>query len=150
MKKSLVIGVAWLLAGLVAVWQAGAVEIQAVERGGMAIDTADTASSLKYYYKDAQPMVRDYLQQPPLIPHQIEDYDITVKFNKCLSCHSWVNYKEKNATKISQTHFASRDGAVLANVSARRYFCTQCHVPQVDAAPLVENTFAPVDALKVR
>ena len=34
-----------------------------------------------------------------------------------------------------------------ANVSARRYFCTQCHVPQADAQPLVENTFKPVTAI---
>jgi cytochrome c-type protein NapB len=38
----------------------------------------------------------------------------------------------------------------MANVSARRYFCVQCHVPQTNAKPLVENTFQPVEALKPR
>ncbi len=120
-------------------------------RGDAAVDSnADSqAAELKTYYKDHQPLQRDYLQQPPLIPHQIDGYIINVKHNKCLSCHSWKNYREHNATKISQTHFESRDGAVLSNVSARRYFCTQCHVPQVDAKPLVENTFQPVDTMRM-
>ena len=101
------------------------------------------------FQQDTQRFNRDYRQQPPLIPHQIEGYTINIRHNKCLSCHSWANYRSSRATKISQTHFESRDGAILANVSARRYFCTQCHVPQVDSAPLVENEFAPVEALKM-
>jgi len=88
------------------------------------------------------------VQQPPLIPHKIDNYKITLKYNKCLTCHSWKNYKRYGATKISQTHFEDRDANVLANISARRYFCTQCHVPQVDAQPLVENEFKPVEALR--
>ena len=97
---------------------------------------------------DRAPIPRDYVQQPPLIPHDITGYQINIKFNKCLTCHSWANYKEANATKISQTHFEDRDSNVLANVSARRYFCTQCHVSQVEARPLVENTFQPVEAIR--
>jgi cytochrome c-type protein NapB len=118
-------------------------------RGMEAVDADSVAPEYKAYIKDRPPMARDYLQQPPLIPHQIEGYTINIHYNKCLSCHSWANYRSSRATKISQTHFESRDGAVLANVSARRYFCTQCHVPQVDAAPLVENEFAPVEVLKM-
>jgi cytochrome c-type protein NapB len=30
---------------------------------------------------------------------------------------------------------------MLADVSPRRYFCTECHVPQADVEPLVGNTF---------
>ncbi|MEK7438145.1 MAG: nitrate reductase cytochrome c-type subunit, partial [Pseudomonadota bacterium] len=29
----------------------------------------------------------------------------------------------------------------LSEVSPARYQCTACHVPQVDAKPLVQNTF---------
>ncbi|OAD21154.1 periplasmiC nitrate reductase, diheme cytochrome c subunit, partial [Candidatus Thiomargarita nelsonii] len=36
----------------------------------------------------------------------------------------------------------------LANIAPLRYFCTQCHAPQVDAKPLVENTFQPVQTLR--
>lgn len=121
------------------------------ERGDMPVaEEFEQAPQLHQYQKDGLPIERNYLLQPPLIPHQIEGYTITPKFNKCMSCHSWTKYKEANATKISQTHFESRDGIVMANVSARRYFCVQCHVPQTNAKPLVENTFQPVEALKAR
>ena len=51
------------------------------------------------------------------------------------------------ATKISPTHFETRDGMTLSDVSPRRYFCLQCHVPQVNASPLVDNTFDPVESI---
>ena len=116
-------------------------------RGNSGIEESSASVEVKAYLKDNQPIARDYLQQPPLIPHKIEGYKINQKFNKCLTCHSWANYKEAGATKISQTHFEDRDENVLANVSARRYFCTQCHVPQVNTAPLVENSFEPIQAI---
>ena len=116
-------------------------------RGATDIDQDSSAAAAKRYNKDNEPIARDYVQQPPLIPHKIKNYRINLKSNKCMSCHSWSNYREANATKISQTHFESRDKNVLANVSARRYFCTQCHVPQVGAEPLVENSFQPVTAI---
>ena len=43
-----------------------------------------------------------------------------------------------------------RDNNVLADVSPRRYFCTQCHVPQADAKPLVGNSFVDVEQLLQR
>jgi cytochrome c-type protein NapB len=116
-------------------------------RGHMEIGDEDRAPEPKVYAKDGEPIPRDYVQQPPLIPHKIDGYTINAKSNKCLSCHSWKNYREAGATKISQTHFENREHNVLANVSARRYFCTQCHVPQVNAKPLVANTFKPVTAI---
>jgi len=116
-------------------------------RGAHDIDQESTAPVAKKYAKDDEPIARDYVQQPPLIPHKVDNYQINLKSNKCMSCHSWSNYRESGATKISQTHFESRDKNVLANVSARRYFCTQCHVPQVDAQPLVENKFEPVTSI---
>jgi cytochrome c-type protein NapB len=119
-------------------------------RGANNIDQDSTAPVAKQYNKDDEPIARDYVQQPPLIPHKITNYRINLKSNKCMSCHSWTNYREADATKISQTHFESRDKNVLANVSARRYFCTQCHVPQVDAQPLVENNFKPITSISGR
>lgn len=116
-------------------------------RGASDIDQDSAVPTAKRYNKDEQPIARDYVQQPPLIPHKVTNYRINLKSNKCMSCHSWSNYREAGATKISQTHFESRDKNVLANVSARRYFCTQCHVPQVNAKPLVENKFEPVKSL---
>ena len=116
-------------------------------RGINDIDQMSVEPVSKRYNKDGEPISRDYVQQPPLIPHKIVNYRINLKSNKCMSCHSWSNYREAGATKISQTHFEDRDKNVLANVSARRYFCTQCHVPQVDAKPLVENEFEPVTSI---
>jgi len=93
------------------------------------------------------PLKRAYVQQPPLIPHKIRSYQINRRSNKCLTCHSWARYQETGATKISPTHFRDREGRELANVSPRRYFCTQCHVPQVMGEPPLGNSFRPVAAL---
>ena len=151
MKHETVFGIALTLGSLALAGSALAAAPLLSERGDMPVaDEFEQAPQLHQYQKDGLPIERNYLLQPPLIPHQIEGYTVTPKFNKCMSCHSWTKYKEANATKISQTHFESRDGIVMANVSARRYFCVQCHVPQTNAKPLVENTFQPVDALKAR
>ena len=151
MKHETVFGIALTLGSLALASTGWAAVPVLSERGDMPVaDEFEQAPQLHQYQKDGLPIERNYLLQPPLIPHQIEGYTITPKFNKCMSCHSWTKYKEANATKISQTHFESRDGIVLANVSPRRYFCVQCHVPQTNAKPLVENTFQPVDALKPR
>ena len=40
-----------------------------------------------------------------------------------------------------------RDGQFLASVSPRRYFCTQCHVPQSMANPPVSNDFVDIDTV---
>ena len=116
-------------------------------RGVTELSEDSPAPEQKIYNKDGEPISRDYVQQPPLIPHKIDNYQVNLKSNKCLSCHSWKHYREAGATKISQTHFEDRESNVLANVSARRYFCTQCHVPQVNAKPLVDNTFQPITAI---
>jgi cytochrome c-type protein NapB len=151
MKHETVFGIALTLGSLALAGSALAAVPLLSERGDMPVaEEFEQAPQLHQYQKDGLPIERNYLLQPPLIPHQIEGYTITPKFNKCMSCHSWTKYKEANATKISQTHFESRDGIVMANVSARRYFCVQCHVPQTNARPLVENTFQPVEALKAR
>ena len=97
---------------------------------------------------DQAPIQRDYVQQPPLIPHKVEGYEVTKNFNKCMDCHAWSRYKESGATKVSLTHFKDRDGGELSNISPRRYFCMQCHVPQTDAKPLVNNQFQRAEGLR--
>ena len=88
---------------------------------------------------------RNYPEQPPVIPHSIEGYQLTLRTNRCLSCHSRQYIEGSGAPMISVTHFMDREGQVLADVTPRRYFCTACHVPQADVQPLVPNTF--LDAL---
>lgn len=101
----------------------------------------DIAPSVPRQERDTAPHDRDFVQQPPLIPHTINGYQITKNFNKCMDCHAFARARESGATKVSVTHFRTREGEELDNISPRRYFCTQCHVPQTDARPLVENTF---------
>jgi nitrate reductase (cytochrome), electron transfer subunit len=111
-------------------------------RGGTPIEQTPEPEIYKPQ-KDAAPLPRDFVQQPPLIPHTIRDYQITKNFNKCMDCHAWSKTRESGATKVSMTHFKDREGQELSNISPRRYFCTQCHVAQSDAKPLVGNTFKP-------
>ena len=116
-------------------------------RGASTIDETRPADRLKRVIKDKNPIARNYVHQPPVIPHQTRGYRVDLNSNKCLSCHSWKHAAETGATKISLTHFETRDGKTLSDVSPRRYFCSQCHVTQADAPPLVENTFEPVESL---
>ena len=90
---------------------------------------------------------RAYPMQPPVIPHNIESYQVDRFANKCLSCHARNRTEESQAPMVSVTHFMDRDGNFLADVSPRRYFCTQCHVTQVEDAPLVDNTFEDINSL---
>jgi cytochrome c-type protein NapB len=85
--------------------------------------------------------MRAYPEQPPVIPHAIQGYQLTLTANRCLSCHRRQFVEGSGAPMISVTHFMDRDGQMLADVSPRRYFCLQCHVSQTDAKPLVDNTF---------
>ncbi len=98
--------------------------------------------------RDTAPIERNYVQQPPLIPHKVDTYNITKNFNKCMDCHAWNRYKETGATKVSLTHFKTREGQELSNISPRRYFCLQCHVPQADAKPLVGNKFKAAEGIR--
>ncbi len=94
--------------------------------------------------------VRNYPEQPPVIPHEIEDYTIDLNSNKCLSCHARARTSESGAPMVSITHFMDRDGQFRASITSRRYFCTQCHVPQHDAEAPVRNEFVDVDSLTNR
>lgn len=116
-------------------------------RGATNIDETRKAEALKRVPKDLNPIARNYVHQPPVVPHQTRGYRVDKNSNKCLTCHGWKYAAETGATKVSLTHFETRDGKVLSDVSPRRYFCSQCHVTQADARPLVENTFKPVDSL---
>jgi len=90
---------------------------------------------------------RNYPEQPPVIPHSTEGYEISANANKCLSCHARTRVRESQAPMVSITHFTDRDGQYLASISPRRYFCTQCHVPQHDVRVPVENDFVDIDSL---
>jgi cytochrome c-type protein NapB len=103
--------------------------------------TNDPAPLFARPVTDDKRVMRNYPEQPPVIPHSIENYQLTVRTNRCLDCHRRQYTEASGAPMISVTHFMDRDGQVLADVTPRRYFCTACHVTQTDARPLVPNTF---------
>lgn len=90
---------------------------------------------------------RNYAMQPPVIPHKIENYQTDKNANRCMMCHARTRTQESQAPMISVTHFMDRDGNFLAELSPRRYFCLQCHVPQANLNPLVNNQFIDADAM---
>ncbi len=113
---------------------------------GADVSAADGAAEVKAYVgkrPGTQPKVaRTFSTQPPVIPHAVENFDeITLETNQCMDCHSGATYKKKNAPKAGDSHFVDREGKKLSETSAARHNCVQCHVAQVDAPPLVENTF---------
>ncbi len=148
MKNSIIAGLMLVAASVLTVTSAAAEsgEVNSL-RGSSNIEAPSNEVVIKHNINDQSPITREYVQQPPLIPHKIKGYKINLKFNKCLTCHSWANYQKSGATKVSQTHFTGRDGEPMSNVAPRRYFCNQCHVPQVNAKPLVENSFQSVTVI---
>lgn len=146
MRKLLLI-LAALLPGLIAsVMAADAPRLT----GPAPFPTETPAPPLPSDIADDRRVMRNYPDQPPVIPHSIRDYQIDRNSNKCLTCHSRSYTQGSQAPMISITHFMDRDGSILATVSNRRYFCTQCHVPQTTADPLVQNKFEDIDQILAR
>jgi len=107
-------------------------------------DKADAAKAYVGKKPGLQPKIaRTFQEQPPLIPHAVDNFDeITLEENQCMSCHSEAKFKEKNAPMIGESHFINpMTGQKVAGGSMARHNCVQCHVAQVDAKPLVDNTF---------
>ncbi|SDX24247.1 periplasmic nitrate reductase subunit NapB [Ruegeria halocynthiae] len=140
MKKPILMGLALipplLLGGLALAQSAGVTSLRGAE--------VDEPAIVDQVHRTVEGrMQRNYRQQPPLVPHSIEQYQIDLRTNQCLSCHDWTKAGERNAPTLSMTHYLDREGRELDQIAGTRYFCNQCHVPQADALPLVDNTFEP-------
>ena len=135
-----------LSAVLIAISTAVAAEMTGL-RGTVPITEEVAPPPILNEINDDKRQARNYPEQPPVIPHQIRDYQITLNANKCLTCHSRQFTAQSQAPMISITHFMDRDGQFLASVTPRRYFCTQCHVTQADVQPPIENTFRDIDTI---
>jgi cytochrome c-type protein NapB len=109
-------------------------------RGNVPVPETNTSGIYRMERHD-RPIPRSHDWQPPIIPHNIKGYQITSNVNMCMVCHSGKAAPQTGATPVSGTHYVDRDNNFLPNISTRRYFCLQCHVPQFDAEPLVESTF---------
>ncbi|MDK1493614.1 nitrate reductase cytochrome c-type subunit [Sinorhizobium sp. 7-81] len=144
---------AWMLGALLAVLfvSTAAIAQMVPELSGppQSMDEPGAEPIPKWVVDDVRKM-RAYPDQPPVIPHSIEGYQLSVNTNRCLSCHKREFTQDSGAPMISVTHYQTRDGQMLADVSPRRYFCTACHVPQADVRPLVDNTFKDMSELGVK
>lgn len=109
--------------------------------GEKSLEASNTAPEVDKQSVPAGGFGRAYRQQPPLIPHKTDGYQITTTNNACMNCHDWPGHIDAKAPKVSETHYVDREGVRLDKVAGTRYFCQQCHVPQADAKPLVTNTF---------
>lgn len=143
MKRSPFIG-SILLACLVGLTAQAIADITSL-RGASDIPTTNASPKLMRFIKDKENVERTFEEQPPVVPHENEKYTINLKENKCLECHMKQPGKdEAKSVEMSESHFVNRKGEKLDSPSAARYFCTQCHVPQVDAPPLVGSSFKSV------
>lgn len=146
------LGIAGMIAGLVAgLAMADVVAAQELKtlRGRIGLEDINPAPEVLKQQMPGDGMFnRAYRQQPPLIPHKIDGYQITKDFNQCMTCHDWPANIKEGALKVSETHYSDREGNRLDKISGTRFFCTQCHVPQADAKPLVTNTFKNASEVK--
>jgi nitrate reductase (cytochrome), electron transfer subunit len=116
-------------------------------RGSTPLNEEGPAAPMTPQRNTAERETRNYPEQPPVIPHSTDGYQIDINGNKCLSCHARARTGESQAPMVSITHFMDRDGQFLASVSPRRFFCTECHVPQHVVTPPVTNDFIDIDAM---
>jgi len=123
-----------------------------------------SAKPIKPSFNNAPPLIPHSVEG--LVP-------ITKRNNACLGCHMPEVAKIMHATPIPKSHFVSfrplesvtksgkvvKKGKIVARANngsnnvyvnsthgkldPERYNCTQCHVPQSNAKPLVGNTFKP-------
>jgi cytochrome c-type protein NapB len=111
---------------------------------------------------------RAYPGAPPAVPHGVADFlPITRDQNACADCHAIPLHEaaeegakhekyEKHApgeqhpheqgepTPIPASHYTDtrrEPGRRQEKIVGARWFCTACHVPQHDVAPLVKNPF---------
>lgn len=144
MQRTFVVGCALLIAVTAAAFAA---EPEVSTLRGVALDEIEDAPRMMPEANTDLRKSRNYPEQPPIIPHKIEGYQVDMNVNKCLTCHSRAAVEDSQAPMVSITHFMDRDGQFLASISPRRYFCNQCHVPQHEVKPLVGNSFVDVDTL---
>jgi nitrate reductase (cytochrome), electron transfer subunit len=126
---------------------AAAVDVTDKMRGPTPIDQTSAPPPLLNSDNSDTRRIRNYAMQPPVIPHKIDGYQLDKNANRCMFCHARTRTQESQAPMISVTHFMDRNGNFLAELSPRRYFCVQCHVPQTNLNPLVGNQFVDVDTM---
>ncbi|MEM9304013.1 MAG: nitrate reductase cytochrome c-type subunit [Pseudomonadota bacterium] len=90
---------------------------------------------------------RSYPMQPPVIPHDVRGYEISLQVNRCMACHGRSRIEDSQAPMVSVTHYMDRDLNFLAEISPRRYFCDQCNVVQTNTRNVTGNSFRDMDVI---
>ncbi|HYI73369.1 MAG TPA: nitrate reductase cytochrome c-type subunit [Skermanella sp.] len=139
-----------LVPALLSAQNTGSVKIDSPFRPPVQFTDETTPPQIPADVTDDRRVARNYPEQPPVIPHNVRDYQLNLNTNRCLTCHSRQYTEAVQAPMISITHYLDREGQTLGAVSPRRYFCMQCHVPQTTAQPLVTNTFQTIDSMTSR
>jgi nitrate reductase (cytochrome), electron transfer subunit len=136
-----------LVPALLSAQNTGSVKIDSPFRPPVQFTDETTPPQIPADVTDDRRVARNYPEQPPVIPHNVRDYQLNLNTNRCLTCHSRQYTEAVQAPMISITHYLDREGQTLGAVSPRRYFCMQCHVPQTTAQPIVTNTFQTIDSM---
>jgi nitrate reductase (cytochrome), electron transfer subunit len=119
-------------------------------RGTVPLDQVPAPPPLQNQENKDVRRMRAFAMQPPTIPHRIDGYQIDRFANRCMACHARTKIEESKAIPVSATHYMDRDGTIRGDISPRRYFCTQCHVPQDEVKPLVVNRYEDFEAVRSR
>lgn len=144
MKKSLKVTLLAVLAVTVVACASTTVPLSTLRP--QSVSSADSAPEVKNYVgkRPGQHalIARTFAQQPPLVPHTVEGYSIAPGDNSCIDCHISDEFKGKKMPKMGDSHFLKTSTAgAEPEVNMQRWQCDSCHVPQVDAQPLVGNDF---------
>lgn len=129
-----------LMAGALAVAFAGVAKAEVKGLSDGKYESLNAAPPV-YSVVETKKHERTFRQQPPMVPHQIDKYQIDMKVNECLKCHDWKNAAKEKAPELAESHYKDRDGNQYETVYRGRWFCNTCHAPQTDAKPMVDNTF---------
>lgn len=114
---------------------------------GSEVSVADTAP-IEQPYQGSKPgaqklIARTFQGQPPLVPHKVDGFDdINATDNACLDCHINDKFRGQAIPRAGKSHFvANADPKAAPELDMKRWQCNSCHVPQIDAKPLVANSF---------
>jgi len=92
----------------------------------------------------SKPLGRAFENSPPLISHDLTGMlPIEETNNACLNCHMPEHASALGATPMPRSHFFDIDTGrdLKGEMDGKRYFCMQCHVPQVNIPEAIKNTF---------
>lgn len=128
----------YLALALVAVAGFAAAETQSLSLEKLPENVAPAYTNVQ---KDVGNIPTTFPFQPPLVPHSIRGLQVTKNTNQCLGCHAPEVASTTGATRVPASHFFDRDGKPVSGTSPGRYFCLQCHVPQTDVNPIIQNKF---------